>query len=163
MDWEQIIGAASGTTIVLSVGLWLFKSYIESSLKKSEETFRQQLVQVVDIDTDLREKRLAVYKELWRKMGILSRWPKNEGLTYGALQQLCNEFKDWYFNEGGIFLSADARTAYGKLQDRLVQVFEKNAEDKVESTDYEDIRQQCADLRSEITRDLLSRKRASSF
>ncbi len=59
MPWEQIIGAASGTTIVLIVGLWLFKTYIESSLKRSEETFRQQLEHMVGIDTDLREKRQA--------------------------------------------------------------------------------------------------------
>jgi len=163
MPWEQIIGAASGTTIVLIVGLWLFKIYIESSLNRSEETFRRLFEQQVSIDTDLREKRLAVYKDLWQKMGILSKWPKNEDLTYGTLQQLCREFRDWYFNEGGIFLSSSARKAYGDLQDRLVKVFVKNAADKVEPADYEDIRLQCSVLRSEITNDLLSRKSATAF
>ena len=163
MPWEQIIGAASGTTIGLIVGLWLFKTYIESSLRRSEDTFRQLLEQQASIDTDLREKRLTVYKVLWQKMGMLSKWPKNEELTYGDLQQLCREFRDWYFNEGGIFLSSSARKIYGELQERLVNVFEKNAKDKVEITDYEEIRKQFSNLRSEITTDLLSRKPAASF
>ena len=88
--------------------------------------------------------------------------PRKPGVTYKDLANLSEQFRDWYFREGGLFLSSKARNTYGKLQGCVSNVLrqEKGKEAVVISCDhYVLIRDKCSALRTEMTKDLQSRRR----
>ncbi len=111
------------------------------------------------IDQSLREIRISVYKDLWRRTGLLPQWPKSPDVTYAKLADFSRDLRHWYFNEGGIYLSTEARTAYGKVQETVTTVLQDAGEGKLTDEQYDRIRETCSLLRTELTRDLLSRRR----
>jgi hypothetical protein len=52
------------------------------------------------IDESVRAVRTSRYAELWRKTSLLPKWPRNEGVTYGDLDELSKWFRSWYFGTG---------------------------------------------------------------
>src|SRR5689334_18476754 len=68
------------------------------------------------IDEQLRERRLDPYKEIWLKTAILPHWPRATGVTYAQLRQFSGDLRDWYFGQGGIYMSARTRDAYFAVQ-----------------------------------------------
>lgn len=86
-------------------------------------------------------------------------------MTYKNLNELSKRFRDWYFNEGGIYLSTQARKAYEVVQDRISEIVDQHQHELNtaitygKNGDYERIRDACSKLRTELTRDLESRKR----
>ena len=111
------------------------------------------------VDENLRNTRIAVYKILWKMMELLPKWPKSTDVTYEKLNNFSVELKDWYFNEGGMFLSEQARKAYGNLQEAVSNVVGKGKEGTVTDDEYNLVRGKCGLLRTEITKDLQSRSR----
>jgi hypothetical protein len=111
------------------------------------------------IDESLRLERLRVYKPLWTKTGVLPQWPRKEGVTYGALHDVSKAFRAWYFEEGGIYLSKQARVVYGNVQEALNTLGVHEASEVISDADYENLRVQFSKLRTELTKDLLSRQR----
>lgn len=111
------------------------------------------------IDENLREKRLQVYKILWKETSVLPKWPRNPDVTYKNLNELGKRFRDWYY------LSTQARKAYGVVQDRISEAIDKHQHELNtpitygKNGDYESIRDACSKLRTELTRELESRKR----
>ncbi len=112
------------------------------------------------VDEGLRATRLALYKVLWKKTELLPQWPRRTDVTYEKLHDLSEELRDWYFGDGGIFLSRAARKSYGKLQDAIGKVLEPQPKGKIEGPDYDKVRLRCSDLRTQLTEDLLSRRGA---
>ncbi|SRR6266700_498616 len=126
------------------------------------------------VDEGLREKRIALYKVLWKKTGLLPNWPRRADVTYQHLGEFSEELRKWYFEEGGIFLSHKARDANGALQDTVGQLLTPSAKDHGDPTlqakdgligpnyeeEYEKVRSKCSELRSQLTEDLLSRRGA---
>ncbi|GEM_PF-1735952 len=129
-------------------------------LKTIEELNKSTLAFTSAVDTDLRTRRIEVYSELWEKSGTLPLWPRNRDLSYTDLQNLALAFRDWYFKKGGIYLSRNAREAYGELQKHLTSVLSASSEGLVTDSDYESIQKKCSALRTELTTDLLSRREA---
>ncbi len=172
MPWEAILGGATGGVAVTIVLAMLFLKSVtekvvqaaqmrfESALKRTEELQKAMLAMTSVIDTDLRANRIPVYAELWKTTGKLPQWPRNHEVTYLDLLDLTQHFRDWYFGCGGMYLSSTSREAYGKMQERLSTILKKNQEGKVNDPDYEAIRSCCSALRTELTRDLLSRREA---
>ena len=172
MPWDKILVGVSGATAVVAVLVVLFlkaaveKSVeaagkrFESALKRAEEFHRSTLAFAAAVDTDLRQRRIPVYAELWEKTGILPKWPRDPQLTYERLRNLTAEFRDWYFKEGGMYLSQGAREGYGNLQDSLSEVLKPEMVGVVSDKDYEAVREKCSALRTELTKDLLSRREA---
>jgi hypothetical protein len=119
------------------------------------------------VDEGLREKRLTLYKDLWQKTGLLPKWPRRTDLTYEQLHEFSEHLRKWYFDEGGIFLSEKSRDIYGKLQDTIGAVLSPAPKGLVsqrhEKDEYEIVRGKCSDLRSQLARDLLSRRGARSW
>jgi hypothetical protein len=77
----------------------------------------------IDVDLDMRKRRLDVYAELWSATTLLPRWPRNENLTFEQLLELQITLKNWYFNKGGIYLSRSTFDhAYRPLQDKLTEI-----------------------------------------
>lgn len=172
MPWESILGGATGgVAVAIVVGVLFLKSLVEkvtegaekrfeSALKRTEDVHRSMLATVTTIDTDLRAHRIEVYAELWKRTGLLPQWPRNADLTYQELFQLTIDLKAWYFERGGMYLSAAARSAYGNVQGTLNSTRKNKSDSKVNDSDYDAVRTQCSKLRSELTHDLLSRRGA---
>src|SRR4051794_8281989 len=112
------------------------------------------------IDESLRDKRIDLYQKLWAKTKLLPKWPRSSDVTYEQLFGLSEELRDWYFDEGGIYLSAKARAVYGDLQDAIGAVLQGHKSGPVSDLDYASVRAKCSALRTELTTDLLSRRRA---
>jgi len=111
-------------------------------------------------DTELRELRTPVYKELWKLTEQLPKWPRPE-LDYDDLRRFSEHLKTWYFEKGGIYLSKRSHKRYGAVQDALVDALAHEPKGKVPDRVYELIRVKCSALRTEMTEDLLSRREGS--
>ncbi len=122
----------------------------------------------VDVDTDMRKRRLDVYPELWRATSLLPKWPRNQNVTYEQLAELQNALRNWYFNTGGIFLSRSTfDEAYMPLQDKLTEITITRRHGPLPTVNevidgerdvYEEVRKACSKLRSALTRDVQSRR-----
>ena len=113
------------------------------------------------VDEGLREKRIGVYHGLWKMTELMPQWPRRTDVTYEMLQAFSQQLCDWYFNQGGMFLSEKARKAYGQLQGTLDAVIQPGPKGLIQDPPhYEQVRAQCSNLRIELTRDLLSRRAA---
>ena len=175
MPWEAILGGVTGgAAIAIVLGVLFAKSLtdkiveaaqmrFESALKRAEEMHKVALAMASAIDTDLRGRRFTVYAELWKKTGTLPQWPRNPEVTYSDLGELTGHLRDWYFINGGIYLSATARSAYGEVQETIISILDKKQSGLVSDSDYESIRKKCSSLRTELTRDLLSRREAPAL
>jgi hypothetical protein len=183
MPWDAILGGATGGVALSVVAIVLlfkllvektivaFEKRYESALKRSDEVQSSTLAMLRDtrtatlsmmgaVDTDLRKRRADVYAELWKKTGALPQWPRNRDLTYRDLLVLSKELKTWYFETGGMYLSAKARATYGDLQEEITSVLQEGTEGMLRDRDYDVVRLRCSALRSELTADLLSRREA---
>jgi hypothetical protein len=171
MPWDAIVGSASGSAVVLILGLWLAQKWLdnqirtaqaqlESSLRRAEEVYEARVQHTFSVDTDLRERRIKVYAPLWRLTGILPLWPRNDELEYRHLKSLSRDLREWYFESGGMYLSTEARTAYGAVQKSLKSIYSRSDVERVSEDDYDRIQDKCSTLRSRMTDDLLSRRSA---
>jgi len=177
MPWQAILGGATGgLAVVIVVAVIFIKSLtekliegaerrFESALKRAEELQRSTLALATAVDTDLRQRRINVYVELWKKTGVLPRWPRNSELRYQDLHDLTAGLRSWFFDDGGIYLSASAREAYGQIQESLTSVLKGNRDGwvKVADPDYDTVLEKCSALRAELTHDLLSRREAPTL
>ena len=112
------------------------------------------------VDEELRTTRAGAYKTLWLKTGLLPRWPRATDVSYEDLAKLSRDFREWYYNDGGIYLSHAARKVYGDTQTALIRAIEKGNTGNVIDEDYDALREQLSLLRTELTNDLLSRRRS---
>jgi hypothetical protein len=94
---------------------------------------------------------------------LLPKWPRATDVTYAKLHTLSEGLRDWYFLEGGIYLSEEARKAYGNVQENVcltVQGKQDEQDKTISDAEYDKLVDCCSALRTELTRDLQSRKRA---
>ena len=143
--WSALIGGAVGA-VVAAVGTF-WQSWVAAQVK---------------LDEGLREKREAGYLKLWQLTGILPLWPRAD-VTYAELDDRSRAMKDWYFAGGGLYLSTEARTAYGVAQKALQAAIEAAPDGdpgrRVETPVYDRLQAALSALRTELTGDLLSRER----
>src|SRR5262249_26360917 len=118
----------------------------KSTLEQAQATHKKILELVGTVDLDIRAWRVDVYKTLWQKTKRLQMWPRNEGVKYDDLQKLSEDLRDWYFTEGGIFLSRTTHESfYSKLQDKITEILKgKNHQDVLSTDDYEAVRNACS-------------------
>ena len=79
-----------------------------------------------ELDKELREKRLAAYKELWGKLKPLARYSREpEGITYEIIKDTSEQMRDWYFDkDNGIYLSRVSRKPYFKLKEKMQRIID---------------------------------------
>lgn len=109
MPWEVILGAGGVSGILVSLVIVLFgnimlkaletrvennRLQLETEIRKVEEQFKNMLALTSQIDLNLREKRLDVYKDLWKMTGVLPLWPQATGVTYGKLREFSVSLQD---------------------------------------------------------------------
>jgi hypothetical protein len=121
------------------------------------------LIQRRSVDVAIHKSRGEAYKPVWEKTGLLSMWPRRPGVTYLELRTFSEDLRNWYFLVGGLYLSDSARAAYGNLQKALNDPRRPNSADAVSDSDYALLQGYCSKLRTELTHDLLSRKRMFLF
>lgn len=110
------------------------------------------------IDEGLREQRLQVYPQLWAHTSIVSRWPRT-GATWRDLAAVHGMLRQWYYANGGLFMSERSRDLYGdvqKLVGWLVAGREDSA-DQMTGREYEYAMDKCSALRTALTQDLETR------
>jgi hypothetical protein len=116
-------------------------------------------------DTDLRDKRLKVYSELWKSLEPLAKYSPPGPVTSNVVAQLSRSLRAWYFDLGGIYLSEAARDAYFKLQEALVASANGNGAGTDEPLDpvaYGAIYDRGSRLRTSLAYDIGTRRRLMS-
>ncbi len=179
IPWDILLGAAGGAAIptVLVVifanriidrvventfarNLEAYRKQLELVVAQSLETYKNQLELSSDIDTDLRDRRTKVYDILWKKTELLPKWPRAPSVTYEKLSKFSEELRDWYFRDGGMYLSRQAQKSYVNLQETITDILKVKKNGKITDDDYDTIRDKCSALRTELTNDILSRRAA---
>jgi hypothetical protein len=136
----------------------------KSELARQMEEFKRTLSFFGSVDTELRGLRIKSYSELWRTTRALPRWPIDESFTYAKLRTHSEELRNWYFGKdgevpGGMLLTEDAAQAYRNLQIRIAEALGAwDPAKKLNPAEYEIIRELGSTMRTELTRDLLSRR-----
>lgn len=137
-----IAGAIVGGAITATVNSWL-----AARARVAEE---------------LREQRLEPYRELWAQTALLSRWPWTDA-TYGRVQAFHVDLRQWYYADGGMFMSENARARYGHVQEVAEVLVELGRPDGdvLDRHHYRPLMQACSALRTALTEDLESRRQRS--
>jgi hypothetical protein len=119
----------------------------------------------IKVDQELRGQREASYLDLWKLTRLLPKYPRADDVTYAALQALSEAMREWYFDGAGIYLSSEARRAYGKAQEAIQLALGRAASPgaHLADTDYDTLQAALSALRTELTSDLLSRQRSTVF
>ena len=150
----SVLAAMGGAALVVAgLAAWL------GSVWKDRIDRHESMI--VQIDVDLRARRITVYEALWKKMKVLPKWPRDESVTYERLRQFSEELRTWYFETGGIYLSEYSREEYGALQDELQRVLESGRTGRLVSEpqdEYELVRVRCHELRNRLAEDIASRR-----
>jgi hypothetical protein len=177
IPWELLLKLAGGSALlafvmllalifsreILKSGVETVAKRFESSFARAEQAYKKMLELKSEIDLDLRNRREKPYRELWNKTRLLPKWPRSDDVTYEKLDSFRKELRDWYFDGGGIYLSSDSMDAYKHLQDTIsdvLKVEESRTTQTIRPKEYDDIRERCSELRSQMTNDLVSRRAA---
>jgi len=155
IPWDILLGAAGGAAIPIFFVVIFADKIIDHVFDK----YRKQLEFSADIDIHLRDIRISVYTELWKKTELLPKWPRSPNVTYEKLTEFSNGLMDWYFQGGGMYLSEDTRDSYNDLQE-TISITVQGRSGNITDDNYDRIRSKCSVLRTEITNDILSRRPA---
>ena len=137
--------------LIASATLGGFVTYLTTVLKIRQELGAQY-------DSDLRRDRITAYKELWRCLEPLARYAPPGDFTFGGAQKLAIVLRKWYFDNGGLFLSEEARDAYFALQDEL-KTLGKPSDIEVPPEILEKLRSRGSTLRTRLSEDVGTRAR----
>jgi hypothetical protein len=121
-------------------------------------------------DAELRDSRLRVYPQLWAALEPLAKYarqPPGRPRRH-EIESLARRLRRWYFEEGGLYLSAEAREAYFQLQDALTAVIESQrwneetgSSNEIDAHTFDALRQIASWLRTTLTYDVGTRRRFS--
>jgi hypothetical protein len=137
-----IVGAVAGGAITATVNSWL-----AARARVAEE---------------LRGQRLDPYREIWAQTALFSRWPWTDA-TYGRVRSFHVDLRQWYYADGGMLLSENARARYGHVQEVAEALVELGRPDDgvLDPEHYGPLMQASSALRTALTEDLESRQQRS--
>jgi hypothetical protein len=107
----------------------------------------------------VRDERIKTYPSVWRRTGIVSRWPRTNAGREHYLR-LHEDLRKWYYGGGGLYLSTRSRKRYEHLQLVLEAVL---AQKDPKSDVYEPVMQAASYFRTGLTDDLETRDRRNPF
>lgn len=110
-----------------SVVTALLSGLVSSVLTYFSTRSKIRLDMTVEYDKDLHNKRLELYKQLWPKTKPLAEFTRESPLTYATVKTVAEETRDWYFDQGGIYLSKRSRKPYFRLKSLLQVVLDDKA------------------------------------
>lgn len=140
----------------------LASAAISSVLTYFSTRSKIRLDMTVEYDKSLRDKRLELYKELWPKTKPLARFSA-QPLTYNIVKTLSAEMSDWYFREGGIYLSKRSRKPYFHLKRQLQRVIGDQTlaghpDTEIKGESSEKIQDAASRLRTSLADDIRTRR-----
>jgi hypothetical protein len=80
----------------------------------------------VEYDKNLHHKRLELYRELWPKTKPLAEFSAEAPITFDVINTVSGNMRDWYFAEGGIYLSKQSRRPYFNLKALMQEILDDN-------------------------------------
>lgn len=109
------------------------------------------------VDQSLRTQRSPVYQSLWLKTRLFQMWPRST-ISYADAGIFQRQLADWYYEEGGLYLSRTSQRVYVKLQKALTQVLGSSQQGEMTTPHWQLVHKRCSRLRTALTTDLLSRR-----
>jgi hypothetical protein len=152
----SVLSSVGGGAVVLTaLSSWLGKVWSDR-IVRVENLLGQ-------IDIDLRQRRIEVYKELWETTAMLPKWPRAEGIIYEDLLKFSRALQNWYFHRGGMYLSKTThREGYTVLQEAIENILKANESGSISEEHYDLLREKCSSLRRHLASDIESRRDAPS-
>ena len=111
-------------------------------------------------DIDLRKNRIGAYQQLWAAFEPLAFYSPPGPVTLQTIRDISKTMRKWYFREGGLFLSAEARDVYFRLQRELTATAHSRAGGTSEELAFdrrEYIKALTSRLRTQMTEDVKTR------
>jgi hypothetical protein len=115
------VGSLIGNTIGLIGAIFAAVLLYRTALRRVREDLE------INFDTNLRALRIKAYCQLWGLTKPFARYPKPNLLSYQAIDSIALSLRDWYFDDGGLFLSEEAREYYFNFLDALKIITEKRS------------------------------------
>ncbi|KRE60022.1 hypothetical protein ASG92_22325 [Arthrobacter sp. Soil736] len=112
------------------------------------------------IDDALRARRLETYPKLWAHTATASRWPQNN-LSVLQISAFHRALREWYYADGGMYLSHRARQRYGDMQEvnaALLRGRDNHSTQGLCEAEYQALMTVCSSMRTAMTFDLNTRK-----
>lgn len=117
------------------------------------------------VDENLRTQRLKQYPALWGATAAVSRWP-SVVVSRSSIEDLHRTLRSWYYEQGGLFLSEQARARYGDVQELIAAYLaaeDGDMTDVLAPSSYTDLMDTASTLRTALTQDLDTRRRKSAW
>ncbi len=108
------------------------------------------------IDKDLLNKRADLYQSAWEKTELLSKYCGKDDATIEQYGKLSEDLHNWYFQNGGLYLSRNSQKAFANLQTALIEL----PKDGISNESRKNTRNLGSLFRTELTNDILSRRSA---
>ncbi|MBP6237637.1 MAG: hypothetical protein KA536_15915 [Saprospiraceae bacterium] len=104
------------------------------------------------------EKRTLAYTEFVKLTGLFSKYPIRE-VKWKDLYRLCEQFRDWYFEGHGVYISKEVKEKYFKLQELIINKSKdkENSIEEISQTDYDLFQNKCSEIRNQIALEVESR------
>ena len=124
------------------------------------------LTSKTQVAEEVREARLDCYPPLWKLTSLVSVWPRSDPSSED-LRALHLALRRWYYTDGGLYMSENARDRYGEVQKLLALMVAGSASRPqaaapgVSDDAYPDLQDTCSALRSALTEDLETRAQRS--
>ncbi|MBN3496248.1 hypothetical protein [Arthrobacter pascens] len=112
------------------------------------------------IDDALRARRMETYPKLWALTATASRWPQND-LSVAQISDFHRALREWYYADGGMYLSHRARQRYGDMQEvnaALLRGRDNFSTQGLGEAEYKALMTVCSSMRTAMTFDLNTRK-----
>ncbi len=112
-------------------------------------------------DLELYRQRIESYRKLWALTEALAKYAREKkDFTTEDAERLSAELRRWYFQEGGLFLSQRARTAYFAFQEELRDIVKRHSSvtESLDEHSFEEVRNKSSILRTALAHDVGARK-----
>jgi len=136
--------------LLTGVGL----TYLSAILK-----FRKDLEK--QYDQDLHKARIRVYSDLWKRLEPLTPDAPPKRLTPQTLRDLLVSLREWYFEDGGIYMSDESRPTCIQLKDDIQAILNRpnlQADTEVSAEDRKRLQKRASHLRAIVAGDIGTRK-----
>ena len=107
------------------------------------------------VGESVRSQRIATYPAVWKRTNVFSRWPRTDA-GRDQLLRLHEDLREWYYGEGGLYLSTRARKRYEHLQ-LVLEAALSNGELQAPQF-YEPVMEAASYFRTGLTDDLETRQ-----
>lgn len=114
------------------------------------------------LDQSLKDKRHALYADLWQLTGRIPLYPHDEGFSPEKAGELMHRLRTWYFDEnGGLYMSKETQDLYVAFQKLLAETRTFDHSDPKDwLKQYGRVQVAGSALRTGMTQDLHSRSAA---